>query len=1460
MGKILGIDLGTNSIGLAVRNTDVANNIQDQLEYFTSVIFKMGVGRNKNREYSYAAERTSHRSSRRLYLSRKYRIWATLKLLIEYDFCPLTEDNLNKWCKYDKTKGLKRQYPSNTTEFEQWVRLDFDGDGIADYSSPYQLRAELMEKQFDFSQQTDRFKLGRAIYHIAQRRGFKSSKGETLKDQEETEICDFVEMDISVTLKKSEEKESGDLTKYMRDHNLKTVGCAFASLENTGIRIRNSSYKAVRSQYEDEIRQIFKYQKGLGSDTPLYKRIMSTKKGEGTIFYKRPLRSQKGKIGKCTLEPTKSRCPISHPEYEEFRAWSLINNIKYRRTQNQEWESLSLVQKQRLFNEKFLRTTSSFPFSDIIQWIEREVGYLLSSHNKTVNYKERTVISGCPISGRLKNLLGEDWKNYSFETNRTRINAKTGELHQIRYSYEDIWHICFSYEEAEEVKSFAIKHLGYKEDKANEMARIWGAMQQGYAMLSLKAIRYINRFLHKGLIYTDAVLLAKLPEILGEELWQQKESFILSQIDQLIKRNREEKQILNIANNLISNYKILDIEEQFAYKNTDYRLDPSDFVEVEKLTCEHYGKSTWAKMELTKKQDLISRISSLYQQFFSSNNRDYYRLPKIGDALKYFISGKIKTLHCPYNFIDPTDKKLPCNCSVCKKLNKLYHPSLIEFYVPVQETRFEYQGITLSKKLLGSPIIGAFKNPVAMRSLHILRRQINTLIKDGIIEEDTKVVVELAREFNDSNMRWAIETYQREREKENKEFEAAIKRYHPTLKYSNDDVDKVRLLFEQSDLLEQNQVGTISEDNNKKRKRENYAKDVKKYQLWLEQGCICIYTGKPINISTLFDENRIDFEHTIPESISFDNSLANLTVCFADFNQNIKKNRIPTQLDNYEEILQRIQPWFDKIRRLKGNVEYYKNRSKYTQDKDLKDKFIRQRHLWEMELDYWQRKVDRFTITDVKPDFRNRQLVDTRIITKYAYHYLKSVFSNVEVQNGSVMSDFRKMLGIQSIEEKKDRQKHSHHAIDALVLTTIPNAAKRNKMLELFYQIKELKRQNSDTSQLEYELKKEIHSCKIGNISHIVEFIENHILINHLSKDQALTPAKKAIRIRGKIVPLKDNEGEIIYQTNEDGSVHYKLSKDGKWKFKLPKARYQTGDCIRGQLHLDSFYGAITQAEKNQKDSLLRNEEGKIISNEQIYYVIRRELKYKKDDNDTGFKNWEEIKGTTNTGIVDKALFDMMKKQYSDKSFKEACDQGIYMLDKQGNKVNKIRHIRCYASDIKNPLVIKTQSYLSQKSYKRNYYADVGDMYVMCKYQSEDLLKKAFKPYNLFEVAQNRKNNTEAIPLMIREKKQDLYLKQILKKEDMVLLYESSQQELKDMDIKDLMNRLYVVKTFEKGGNRIVLKKHINAKEDRLLGRGESIKKFDNLPEKIRCGINTLKYLLKGTDFEISSNGIIFYD
>ena len=1365
-------------------------------------------------------------------------------------------DDLEKWSKYDKAKGLKRQYPVNAEKFEQWVRLDFDGDGDIKYRSPFQLRAELMEKQFDFSNETDRFKLGRALYHIAQRRGFRSSKGETIKEQEQAEIDANLEneIDLSTELKKSEEKKSNKLVSYMKEHNLPTIGCAFHHLEKSGIRVRNSEYQAVRSQYKDEIAAIFNFQNGLNIDSDFYKRIISEKKNEGTIFYKRPLRSQKGLVGKCTLEPKKARCPISHPEFEKFRAWCFINNIQYRKTTDDDWQNLTMEQKQKLYQDKFLRTKSHFKFQEIREWIEKEIkddtrAYILEytqkKETRTINYKDNTSVSGCPITGRLRNLFGENWEQWTLQTSHERVNHKTGETHTITYDINDVWHVCFSFDEPEFVEEFAINifPLDSDKDKRKQLVSIWGAIAQGYAMLSLKAIRNINRFLLKGLIYTDAVLLAKLPEIFGDK-WSENENNVIAQIDYIIAQNRKEKQIYNIANTLISNYKSLDYDdelqynEKFAEHDYQYELQQSDYDDVKKVTIEAIGEKTWANKTEAEQNDILSKVEALYQQFFFSQERDYFHLPKLADALAKYLSKR-------FAFLSE------------KSLSKIYHPSMIAYYAPAKEQRIE-DGRYI--KLLGSPVIGALKNPMAMRVLHTLRRQINYMLKNGFIDEDTRIVVETARELNDANWRWAIETYQKERENENKEFEKIIKAYYPQRDLAADDIDKARLLAEQYDIPEQGGIPKTPQKSKKEKieKVNPYKKDIAKYRLWLEQGCRCIYTGKLINITALFDDNQVDFEHTIPRSISFDNSLANLTVCYAHFNRTVKKNQIPAQLQNYDEILGRIQPWINKVETLNNNIEYWKAQSKRAQDKTRKDYCIRQRHLWELELDYWQKKVKAFTTKEVTSGFRNSQLNDTRIITKYAYHYLKTVFNKVEVQNGRYTADFRKMLGIQSIDEKKNRDKHSHHAIDATVLTMIPVAAKRDRMLELFYQIEEDEKLHNDVTTKKEKLRKEIAGCQLGkNVSDITEIIEKNVLVNLVGKDQALTPAKRKARSRGKEIFVTNSEGEKV----------------NKWI---------TGDCIRGKLHKESFFGAIKIAKTDEQGFLIKENGMFVYEKDANGNDIISMVKYVPINS---FKNEQDLNKIIDPFVKKSILQVLAKRKQEGKSFEAAISEPIWLLDKdcneikqdkKGRKLCPIRHVRCRVAAGRGfftkdkAIEVKEQTYKSNKDYKNYYYAQNDGNYLCLLYEGlhKGKIERQFRLINYFEAVQLKIKNAndlwqEPYFKTLRNGKKQYNLSAIIKVDTKVLMWDNKPDELLELPQEELCKRLFVVYKFNlKGANCIYLKNHIEARSDEEIKEKEDTI-FDNnkYQAKIIMTANNFNCLIEGRDFEITPMGEIkFYD
>lgn len=1418
--KVLGLDLGTNSIGSSVRNLDLSDDLKGQLEFFSSDIFRSSVNKESNgREYSLAAQRSAHSRSRGLNEARRRKLWATLDLLIKYGFCPMSPDSLMRWRTYDKQRGFFREYPIDDKDFNAWILLDFDGDGKPDYSSPYQLRRELVTRQFDFDQPIERYKLGRALYHIAQHRGFKSSKGETLLQQETNSKQSLTDetTDVAGEMKASEEKLSKGLSTYMKENKLLTVGAAFAQLEDEGVRVRNNNdYRAIRSQFQREIETIFKFQQGLSVENEFYGCLVSEKKNIGTIFYKRPLRSQRGNVGKCTLERTKPRCALGHPLFEKFRAWTLINNIKVRMPEEEQAEQLPMKLRFELYNDCFLAfVRAEFKFEDIRKYLEKRLGIHFSYNDKTINYKDSTSVAGCPITARFRKLLGEDWESFHVDGQKQRqAHGKNNtSFHTVSYSTNDIWHFCYDAEEPEAVLSFAQDNLKWEKKKAEELIRIWSAIPQGYAMLSQKAIRNINKMLILGMKYSDAVLLAKVPEIV--EITDSEILSVTEDYHRVEAQVRYEKQINNIVNALIAKYKSASEEYRFADHNYEYQLDKSDEEEIVRQIESCLGTRKWGLMDADEQTDILQKVRDKYQNFFRSHERKFVESPKLGDCFEEYLV-----------------KRFPMVKG--EQWKKLYHPSQIAIYRPVSA------GKDRSALRLGNPDIGAIKNPTVLRVLNTLRKRVNQLLDDGVISPDeTRVVVETARELNDANRKWALDTYNRIRHDENEKIKKILEEFYPKRDgISTDDIDKARYV------IDQREVDYFTESK-------TYNKDIKKYKFWLEQGGQCMYTGRTINLSNLFDPNAFDIEHTIPESLSFDSSDMNQTLCDAHYNRFIKKNHIPADMPNYDKaviidgkeypaITSQLQRWIDRVERLNRNVEYWKGQARRAQNKDRKDQCIREMHLWGMELEYWEKKLERFTVTEVTDGFKNSQLVDTRVITRHAVLYLKSIFPHVDVQRGDVTAKFRKILGIQSVDEKKDRSLHSHHAIDATTLTVIPSSAKRERMLELFAKIEEVNKMlffsgNEDRTGLKQELdglknqlNKEVKACRIGhNVSEIGTFINDNIIVNHHIKNQALTPVRRQLRKKGHIVGGVDSP------------------------------RWQTGDALRGEIHKASYYGAITQYAKDKEGKVLMKE-GRPQINPTIKFVIRRELKYKKSSTDSGFASWDDL----GKAIVDKELFALMKGQFpAETSFKDACEQGIYMIKKGKNgmpdiKLHHIRHVRCEAPQ--SGLKIKEQTYKSEKEYKRYFYAAVGDLYAMCCYTNGKI--REFRIYSLYDVSCHRKSDIEDIPEFITDKKGNrLMLDYKLRTGDMILLYKDNPAELYDLDNVKLSRRLYKINRFESQSNLVLMTHHLSTSKERGRSLGKTVD-YQNLPESIRSSVKSLNFLIMGEnrDFVIKNGKIIF--
>lgn len=469
MEKILGIDTGTNSLGWAIIEKDEQGI---RLVHKGTNIFTEGVIIEKGIESSKASERTGHRSIRKHYWRRKVRKIRLLNVLVDNRLCPpLTKEQLREW-------RLKKVYPIDDA-FMEWQRTE-DKNNV----NPYQFRHICLTQKLDLTNLTQRYILGRALYHLNQRRGFKSNRKESTKASDGTVIQDI-----------------NKLTVEMSECGCEYLGEYFYHLYQSGQKIRQH-YTARNEHYLKEFYAICEKQE-------LPQELV--KKLEQVIFFQRPLKSQKGTVGRCTFEKGKTRCPSSHPMFEEFRMYSFLNNIKIQTPIDSELRYLNGEEKAAVIPLFKRKSKHTFSFEDIAKKLagKNKFEYFRDNAGKPYkfNHQMEIQIPTCGVTARLEEIFGPNWLEGASEV-YTLADGKTP--FQIM---NDIWHALFFYDDEEKLKGFAKERLQLTDEEAEKFASI--PMPGDYASLSLKAIRKILPFMKDyGLIYTHAVFLANLDEVL----------------------------------------------------------------------------------------------------------------------------------------------------------------------------------------------------------------------------------------------------------------------------------------------------------------------------------------------------------------------------------------------------------------------------------------------------------------------------------------------------------------------------------------------------------------------------------------------------------------------------------------------------------------------------------------------------------------------------------------------------------------------------------------------------------------------------------------------------------------------------------------------------------------------------------------------------------------------------------
>lgn len=467
--KILGIDLGTNSIGWAI-----CKNLGEQyvLQDAGSLIFQEGVGREKGIEIPAVKKRTEARASRRHYFRRRLLKIELLKVLIENDMCPkISDEELKLW-------RFKKVYPTDPA-FLEWQRTNGD-------DNPYFARHEALTRTLDLSDPKERYLLGRALYHLAQRRGFLSNRKDIPEGADGT-----VKTAISELSKEID--ESGSI--YLGEYFYRLY------LEN----------RKIRTRYTDRLQHTEKEFKAICKKQNLPESLVNAL--YRAIFYQRPLKSQKGLVGKCIFETNKSRCPLSHPSYEEYRMLAFINNIKIAEAPYTEYRSLYDEERRQII-PLFYRKKDSFDFEDIAKKIAGKGNYSFRD-DKThtafkFNFRMSTSVSGCPLTAGLRSLFGEDWEDTICSTYLRAENKSRQSI------INDVWHALYYFSSDDKLAKWAIDNLQLPPEQATAFTKI--KVQQGYASLSLKAINKILPFLREGMRYDEAVFVANLDAVLPADI------------------------------------------------------------------------------------------------------------------------------------------------------------------------------------------------------------------------------------------------------------------------------------------------------------------------------------------------------------------------------------------------------------------------------------------------------------------------------------------------------------------------------------------------------------------------------------------------------------------------------------------------------------------------------------------------------------------------------------------------------------------------------------------------------------------------------------------------------------------------------------------------------------------------------------------------------------------------------
>jgi CRISPR-associated endonuclease Csn1 len=295
---VLGIDLGTNSLGwsiIGLVDGEPASLIRAGVRVFEAGMDdSKGLGREESRNKA----RRDARSHRRQLWRHQRRLLKLARMLQRFGLLPAG----------DLSQPEARQDFFNRLDSEILQSPWFsEKEASANYPAPRQVMAYIL-RAAALDECLEPHFLGRALYHLAQRRGFLSNRKQiTKKDDDEGKVKEGI----------------AELRKAMLEKHTRTLGEHFSRLSPSDERIR--SRWTARDMYKTEFNAIWDAQ---AAHHPFLLTPERKKELERAIFFQRPLWFDPKTIGQCELEPGQRRAPAYLLVAQRFRLLQKVNDLE----------------------------------------------------------------------------------------------------------------------------------------------------------------------------------------------------------------------------------------------------------------------------------------------------------------------------------------------------------------------------------------------------------------------------------------------------------------------------------------------------------------------------------------------------------------------------------------------------------------------------------------------------------------------------------------------------------------------------------------------------------------------------------------------------------------------------------------------------------------------------------------------------------------------------------------------------------------------------------------------------------------------------------------------------------------------------------------------------------------------------------------------------------------------------